>query len=215
MNDNLPVHWQQQIQLYTESRQAVSSPHHHCKKEGVVRLNRAADQSVTEETSEESKEERNRVTNFKPVRRQDWDALDCSGQGMRALSPSLFSHFAFLRQLYLDHNRLHLLDPMIGQLRCLEHLDISNNVILAIPEEIGMLVNLKTFLAYDNQLAELPREVGYLYKLEVLGIEGNPMDDDLKEHLAANGTKAFTTHIRETTTGELDKSDFLPTVFGC
>ena len=207
ISDNYPVHWQYQLQLLNDSRQAHMNPHHHCKKEGVVRLNRAADASTSDESPEDNKEERNRVTNFKSAGRQDWDSLDCSGQGMKALSPALFHHFAFLRQLYLDHNRLSYLDPMIGQLRSLEHLDVSGNNILTIPEEIGMLVNLKTLLAYDNQLTELPREVGYLYKLEVLGIEGNPIDDDLREHLATNGTKALITHIRESTTGKL----FFPT----
>lgn len=190
------------MQLYSESRQAQSSPHHHCKKDGVVRLNRTADQSNTEESADESKEERNRVTNLKPLRRQDWDALDCSGQGMKSLSPALFINFSFLRQLYLDHNRLSFLDPTIGRLRCLEHLDVSSNEIVAIPEEIGMLVNLKMLLVYDNHLSVLPREIGHLYKLEVLGIEGNPLEDELRGHLAANGTKALITQIREDTTGK-------------
>ena len=203
MNDNFPAHWQLQVQLIADSRQAHASPHHHCKKDGHVTLKKSAEQALSDESTEDNLEERNRVTNFTPRRRQDWDSLDFSGQGMRNLSNRLFGGYPFLRRLYLDHNNLHYLDPRIGKLRCLEHLDISSNQIMVIPEEIGMLVNLKMLLAYDNQLQGLPREIGHLYKLEVLGIEGNPIDEDLRDHVAAQGSKALITQIREGTSGKL------------
>lgn len=185
------------MQLAAESRQAQSAPHHHCKKEGVIsRVSKAVEQTPTEETAEEGEEERNRATTVGEISRQDWDALDCSGQGMRAISTSIFA-YKFLKKLYLDHNRLSRLDPIVGHLRNLTHLDISNNQIMELPEEIGMLVNLKELLVFDNNLQTLPYEVGYLFKLETLGIDGNPLDEDLKEHIVHHGTKSLVTHLRE------------------
>ena len=199
INDNfIPnQHWQRQMQLAAESRQAQSAPHHHCKKEGVIsRVSKAVDQMPAEEAAEEGEEERNRANTVGEISRQDWDALDCSGQGMRAISTSIFS-YKFLKKLYLDHNRLSRLDPIVGHLRNLTNLDVSNNQIMEVPEEIGMLVNLKELLLFDNNLETLPYEVGYLFKLETLGIDGNPLDEDLKDHIVRHGTKSLVTHLRE------------------
>ena len=155
----------------------------------------------TEEESEN--EERNRATSLVPARRQDWDALDLSGQGTRALSPALFRDYgAFLKKLYIDHNQLKTLDPRIGQLRSLETLDISSNALTWLPEEIGMLVNLKSLLLYDNQLQDLPREIGHLFALETLGIEGNAMLEQQTDDLAEHGTKALITQFRESINGK-------------
>lgn len=165
-------------------------------------MSKVPETSSTEDTSDEVREEQNRLVDPKLARRQDWDAIDCSGQGMKSISPALYLNFSFLKELYLDHNRLQFLDPMIGQLRCLEKLDVSGNLILNIPEEIGMLVDLQHFLAYDNNITDLPREIGHLHRLEVLGLEGNPLDDDIRERLATHGTKALITDIREGMTGK-------------
>ena len=159
-------------------------------------MSKAVDQPPTEEVAEELEEERNRAITLGEKSRQDWDALDCSGQGMRAISTSIFS-YRFLKKLYLDHNRLSRLDPVVGHLRSLTHLDISNNQIMDLPREIGMLVNLKELLVFDNNLQTLPDEVGYLFKLETLGIDGNPLDEDFKEHIVHHGTKSLVTHLRE------------------
>ena len=196
--------YQQQVQLIIESRNAFASPHHHCKKDGGVSSKpKTVDLPATEEEEGQNKEERNRVTSLQPARRQDWDAVDLSGQGTRALSPALFKDYgSFLKQLYIDHNQLKTLDPLIGQLRSLEILDISSNMLTWLPEEIGMLVNLKSLLLYDNQLQDLPREIGYLFALEILGIEGNPMLEHQTDDLAEHGTKALITQFRESINGK-------------
>lgn len=147
-------------------------------------------------------EERNRATTKGEIRRQDWDAMDLSGQGIRALSPSLFCDYMFLGKLFIDNNALTRLDPSLGQLRSLTHLDASNNQLVEIPEEIGMLVNLKSLLLFDNNIRSLPNEIGYLYKLEMLGVEGNPLEEELKEEIIRRGSKALVTHLRENTAGE-------------
>lgn len=202
VNEPVSEHWQHQLQLVAESRQAISTPHHHCKKDGVSRVNKATEQPNVEESPGEGEEERNRATTNGEMRRQDWDAMDLSGQGLRALSPSLFIDYMFLGKLYIDNNRLTHLHPAIGRLRSLTHLDASNNDLMAIPEEIGMLVNLKSLLLFDNNISLLPYEIGYLFKLETLGIEGNPLDEEMKEEIVRNGTKALVTHLRENTAGK-------------
>ena len=152
--------------------------------------------------TEDENIERNRTTSKGEVRRQDWDAMDLSGQGLRALSPSLFMHYMFLGKLFIDNNKLTRLHPAVGHLRHLTHLDASNNQLMEIPAEIGMLVNLKSMLLFDNNIRLLPFEIGYLYKLETLGIEGNPLDEGLKEEIVQNGTKALVTHLRENMAGK-------------
>lgn len=196
--------YQKQVQLILESRNAYASPHHHCKKDGGVSSKpRAMDLPAVDTEEESENEERNRATSLVPARRQDWDALDLSGQGTRALSPALFRDYgAFLKKLYIDHNQLKTLDPRIGQLRSLETLDISSNALTWLPEEIGMLVNLKSLLLYDNQLQDLPREIGHLFALETLGIEGNAMLEQQTDDLAEHGTKALITQFRESINGK-------------
>ncbi len=201
--------WQRQLQLAAESRQAQSQPNHHAKKDGVVSLkSRVNHQAAVEEVLDDGEDDRNRAISNIENSRQDWNALDLSGQGLRALSRSLFM-YEFLTKLFLDDNRLPVLDPIIGQLRRLTHLDVSHNDIRDLPEEIGMLVNLKELLAFDNRLSTLPREIGNLFKLETLGIEGNPkLDDELKERIMQDGTKGLITYIREN--AERKKNFFPP-----
>lgn len=162
---------------------------------------------------EDESVERNRTTTKGEVRRQDWDAMDLSGQGLRALSPSLFLDYMFLGKLFIDNNKLTRLHPAVGHLRHLAHLDASNNQLVEIPAEIGMLVNMKSLLLFDNNIRSLPFEIGYLYNLETLGIEGNPLEERLKEEIVQNGTKALVTHLREDMTGKTLLSVSIPEHF--
>ncbi|KAI9681477.1 MAG: Glucose-repressible alcohol dehydrogenase transcriptional effector [Caeruleum heppii] len=187
-------HWQQQLQLAQESRQA-SSPHHYARANAHV--NKGVTSGIINgQRKDTDPEDRNRATNNKENRRQDWMSLDFGGQGCRALSPALFN-YTFLDKLYLNYNRLGRLPAALGRLRGLSHLDISNNQLSELPPEIGMLVNLKTLLLFDNNLHSLPYEMGSLYQLETLGVEGNPLEEEMKSEIMQNGTKALITHLRE------------------
>ncbi|KAL8644110.1 MAG: hypothetical protein Q9226_007929 [Calogaya cf. arnoldii] len=200
LGEAVSEHWQQQLQLANEARAAASTPHHHCRKEGVSRVSKGPVEISPEHSPRAGdEEERNRATTTGEIRRQDWDAMDLSGQGLRALSPSLFCHYMFLGKLFIDNNRLTSLHPSLGQLRSLTHLDASNNQLMEIPEEIGMLVNLTSLLLFHNKITNLPNEIGYLFKLEMLGIEGNPLDEELMEEIIRRGSKALVTHLRENT----------------
>lgn len=134
-------------------------------------------------------------------RRQDWQKLDISGQGLRVLAPPLFN-FDFLSELYICSNKLITLPPLFGQLRHLKILDASNNLLTILPPELGMCVYLEKLLLFDNQLRDIPPELGSLHKLEFLGIEGNDgFNAGLKQQLMENGTVSLITHLRETADG--------------
>jgi CCR4-NOT transcription complex subunit 6 len=187
-------HWQQQLQLAAESRQA-NSPHYYARS--VAQQTKGIQITASQpETRENGTTERNRATAVKDTRRQDWVALDFGGQGLRALSSGLF-HYVFLEKLYLNHNKLKTIPPTIRQLKNLSHLDLSSNELTDLPEEIGMLTNLKKLLLFDNNLHSLPYEMGYLYQLETLGIEGNPLNDVLKSRIMQEGTKSLVKYLKE------------------
>ncbi|KAL2380302.1 Glucose-repressible alcohol dehydrogenase transcriptional effector [Blastomyces dermatitidis] len=188
-------HWQQQLQLAAESRQA-NSPHYYAR--AVAQQTKGIQLTTNQaETNENDAEERNRAKTSKGTPgRQDWMALDFGGQGLRAISPALFN-YTFLEKLYLNHNKLKTLPPTIGQLKSLTHLDVSGNELTELPEEIGMLINLKKLLLFDNNLHSLPYEMGYLYQLDTLGIEGNPLNDVFKSRIMQEGTKALITYLKE------------------
>ena len=62
----------------------------------------------------------------------------------------------------------------------------------------AVLVNLRELYLFDNKTRDIPLEIGYLCKLEILGIDGNVgLDEDLKEIMVQQGTKALVEHLRE------------------
>ena len=191
-------HWQQQLQLAAESRQATS-PHYHAR---IIAQQTKGIQLMPSQTDPENGTDgRNGTSAGKPASRQGWNALDFGGQGLRALTTSLFN-YGFIEKLYLNHNKLKVLPPAIGQLRKLNHLDLSGNDLTELPEELGMLSNLKKLLLFDNNIRTLPYEMGYLYRLETLGIEGNPLNDVLKSQIMKDGTKALIKYLKEEMPGE-------------
>jgi len=149
-------------------------------------------------TKEADKEERNRATmedNSTPPD-QTWTALDMGGQNLKVMHAALLN-YGFLTKLFLNHNKITFIPPMIGKLRNLSVLDLSQNELSELPAEIGMLVNLREFFLFDNQLDTLPYEMGTLYQLQILGIEGNPLDEDIKSIIVEQGTGALIKFMRE------------------
>ncbi|KAL4781428.1 Endonuclease/exonuclease/phosphatase [Aspergillus varians] len=194
LDESMNEHWQQQLQLAAESRQA-SSPHYYAR--AVAQQSKGIQIAPSQpEAQENGANWKNGTAKTKAASRQGWHALDFGGQGLRALAPSLFN-YAFLEKLYLNHNKLKVLPPQIGQLRKLSHLDLSGNDLTELPDEIGMLTNLKQLLLFDNNIRTLPYDMGYLYRLEILGIEGNPLDDVLKSQIMKDGTKALIKYLKE------------------
>lgn len=197
--DEMNEHWQQQLQLAAEARQS-SSPHYHAR--AVAQQAKGIQIAPSQPDAQEfTLDGRNGLTKTKPAQRQGWHSLDFGGQGLRALSTSLF-HYTFLEKLYLNHNKLKVVPPAIGQLQKLDHLDLSGNELTDLPEEIGMLSNLKKLYLFDNNIRTLPYEMGYLYRLDTLGIEGNPLDDVLKAQVMKEGTKTLIRYLKEEMPGE-------------
>lgn len=133
--------------------------------------------------------------------RQAWTELDLGGQGLCALSYTLYK-YKFLTRLDIPHNRLRQLSPAIGQLKQLEHLDVSFNHLERLPEEIGMLTNLKTLYLCGNRLEELPYSLGYLFKLDTIGVMHTPMTEGQKHALLTGGTRRLIHHLLENMPGK-------------
>lgn len=191
-------HWQEQLRMAQIAREMTQSHSH-------ARIHPSVSKSIVGGTTngmqkEVDKEERNRPTAQFTADAKDnhiWTILDFGGQNLKVITPSLFSNYKFLTKLYLNSNKLSYLHQAIGQLRNLTHLDLSLNSLQYLPPEIGMLTNLKQLLLFDNALDNLPTELGALYQLEMLGIEGNPIPDDMKQIIMEQGTTELIKHFRE------------------
>lgn len=134
--------------------------------------------------------------------RQEWFNMDMSGQGLRNLSIELFDSYAFLKELYLASNKITHVPSAFGKLRNLTLLELSHNQITEIPAELGMCTALKQLFLFDNQIRVLPFELGSLFQLEILGVEGNPLEHDMKQLLMENGTKSLIAYLREKAPGK-------------
>lgn len=128
--------------------------------------------------------------------------MDMSGQGLRNLAPELF-RYQFLGELYIASNKLSRLPKQIGDLRQLKHLDVSFNQLTEIPPELGMCTFLKQLLMFNNNIQELPYELGSLHNLDVIGVEGNPLEPGLKQEIMDKGTKSLINAFRENAPGML------------
>jgi CCR4-NOT transcription complex subunit 6 len=152
---------------------------------------------------ETDREERNRpAANHVEEAKENhiWTILDFGGQNLKVVSPSLFQ-YEFLTRLYLNCNKLRKVPREVGKLRNLTHLDLSLNDLNELPPEMGMLVNLKQLLLFDNHLESLPFDLGSLYQLEMLGIEGNPIGEDVRNIIVEQGTTELVKYFRENAQG--------------
>lgn len=140
-------------------------------------------------------EERQRLIN-EQINKQFWTALDLGGQGLCRLSNRLFG-YSFLQKLYLNHNKLMVLPSSIVQLNQLKVLDLSDNLLTELPPELGVMFNLRYLFCFDNRIQTLPFEFGFLFQLEVLGLEGNPLNEHMRDLLAKEGTRGLIVELRE------------------
>jgi len=60
-----------------------------------------------------------------------------------------------------------------------------------------MCTSLKTLLLFDNQIHELPYELGSLFQLDMLGINGNPLNATMKQEIMERGTKSLINTLLE------------------
>lgn len=133
---------------------------------------------------------------------QTWTTLDMGGMGLKNLSPTLCNTYTFLTTLYLNYNNLTYLPSSINALTHLKTLDVSGNKLTSIPPELGLLIQLRELLLFDNNITDLPSELGSLYQLETLGLEGNPIQPDIKNTLLKDGSAAVILSLRENAPGK-------------
>ncbi|KAK4049091.1 Glucose-repressible alcohol dehydrogenase transcriptional effector [Microbotryomycetes sp. JL221] len=125
-----------------------------------------------------------------------WTTLDMGGMALKNLSIELF-RYTFLTTLYVPHNSLSTLPSSISQLVNLTLLDASSNKLTSLPVELGLLTRLQNLLLFDNHLQTLPPELGSLHQLETLGIEGNPLPDQIRSLLEKDGTSGLIAYLRD------------------
>jgi CCR4-NOT transcription complex subunit 6 len=218
-------HWADQLKVHKESERAHAAmveqhtPHYYARikageNKGISSVIASVPVTTTTTTTQErDTEDRGRPSSLEfAIKRQHWYSMDLSGQGLRVLATPLFN-YDFLNELYVASNKITQIPTAIGQLRHLKHLDASNNLLTELPPELGMCVYLKNLLLFDNNIRTLPNELGSLYQLEMLGIEGNPLDTGMKQEIIENGTKALVHHLREQAPGRSLESTLYPTQY--
>ncbi len=201
-------HWAEQLRMYKEAQQANSSMVDQGAPNYFARLKASENRgiggpapAVGKATADGESEDRNRPWSVEQTnKRQEWYNLDMSGQGLRNLAPALFG-YKFLQELYISSNKLSQLPAAIGELRALRVLEASHNQISDLPPELGMCTFLKHLLLFDNNIRTLPFEIGSLHQLEMLGIEGNPLNPDMKQEIMEKGTRSLITLLREQAPG--------------
>ena len=81
---------------------------------------------------------------------------------------------SLIRQLYLAGNFLRTVPKQLDQLRQLEELDLSSNLLERLPAGcLGGLVAVRELSLQDNRLSELPTDVASLRELRILNVRQN------------------------------------------
>lgn len=204
--------WQEQLRMHKEAERAHAAmtdqqqPHYYARLKASENRGIGGPPPTTVRAQADGENDpadrRRPMVMDKETTRQDWHNMDMSGQGLRNLAPELFKYH-FLNELYIASNKLTRLPKEIGELRQLRHLDASYNQISELPPEIGMCTYLKQLLLFNNNIQELPFELGSLHLLEMLGIEGNPLDSNVKQEVMDKGTKSLISTLRESAPGML------------
>eukprot|EP00232_Nephroselmis_pyriformis_P010709 CAMPEP_0182890208 /NCGR_PEP_ID=MMETSP0034_2-20130328/22517_1 /TAXON_ID=156128 /ORGANISM="Nephroselmis pyriformis, Strain CCMP717" /LENGTH=298 /DNA_ID=CAMNT_0025023743 /DNA_START=97 /DNA_END=990 /DNA_ORIENTATION=- len=70
---------------------------------------------------------------------------------------------------------LRILPPVFHQILHLEHINLSHNRLLELPQEIGSMGSLRTLRAPHNLLRRVPASLAALRKLEVLDLNSNKL----------------------------------------
>lgn len=94
------------------------------------------------------------------------------GLPIEKLPLELFS-MSELLLLWVNNNKLTVLDPGIGNLQKIQVLKINNNKLTQLPDEIGLCTSLVRLWAHNNRLQTLPRTIGLLEKVEHMSLEKN------------------------------------------
>jgi CCR4-NOT transcription complex subunit 6 len=194
-------HWAKQMERAQRERE-MTTTHPHARNASSA--SKSIQPGVSNgQNKDGEKEERFRsggAANSADYKNQTWFDLDMGGSNLRVMGEPLFT-YKFLTRLYINNNKLQSVPSQIGKLRNLVLLDLSLNELTDLPPQMGMLVNLKELLLFDNSIQNLPFELGNLYQLEMLGIEGNPLNEELKSIIMDEDSTALIRHLRENAPG--------------
>lgn len=91
--------------------------------------------------------------------------------------PASIGQVKTLESLFLSHNLLGALPPALFTLSKLRHLDVSHNSITVLPPNIGGLHNLQHLAINSNKLEALPKNLFKCTKLKVLCLGNNELTD--------------------------------------
>ena len=94
-------------------------------------------------------------------------------------------------KLVINNNKIKVLNPEIGYLINLEHLDYDFNEISELIPEIGNLIHLKWLSFASNKITKLIPEIGSLINLEVLDISTNKISKLIPEIYYLTHLKIF------------------------
>ncbi|XP_078687163.1 uncharacterized protein LOC144919561 [Branchiostoma floridae x Branchiostoma belcheri] len=106
-------------------------------------------------------------------RYKSFDHIDLSNQRLKTVPYSLDIHDP--SQIMLSHNRIETFPvspPVMGSSN-LTHLDLSHNLLSALPEEIRLLSNLRNLNVSHNKLHSIPLGVCELLSLEIFNMSYN------------------------------------------
>ncbi|TAE75510.1 MAG: hypothetical protein EAZ85_02230 [Bacteroidetes bacterium] len=81
--------------------------------------------------------------------------------------------FVKIKKISLKLKAIQKIPKMIGKLKNLEFLCLSDNQIQSIPKEIGELKKLKTLYLDSNEIQNIPKEIGKLQNLTLLVLKYN------------------------------------------
>ena len=138
-------------------------------------------------------------------KKSKWTELEITAT-IRNLSPTLWQ-LDFLTALFLNDNNLTKIPPEISKLAQLKHLDLSSNKLRSLPSELGDLVTLRELLLCNNNLRILPNELGKLFQLQTLGLQGNPLPQDiLSINGEQNGTAKLLSLMLDNLTGKFNRA---------
>lgn len=102
--------------------------------------------------------------------------FDLSHLNLESLPAALFD-LKEIQVLYLSNNLLSTLSPRIGELKKLERLYVFKNRLTELPSQIGDLSELESFYISFNNITRLPEEISNIVNLREIHIFFNPLKE--------------------------------------
>jgi len=128
------------------------------------------------------------------------DSLDLSQLSLTSLPP-ISNQAPFINRmkyLNLSFNLLTALPPELGQCHELRALDVSHNHLTALPAELGKCQALQRLYVSNNRLTALPPELGQCQALQWLFVSNNPLTElpaELGQCRALQGLSVSFNHL--------------------